>query len=145
MSDDELGYPDGVYQYIHKMYFLHSLNIYAAMHYGHKKSALFATLLTLSSFNYWRYPLLKSTRRKIDLLVSRFVVPYHVYLSFFTTNKLICSGPLLFGCMMYPVSIVFYNKQKYKMGAFCHCLLHICSMIGACFTYRDYYFQNMFH
>jgi hypothetical protein len=37
MSDDELGYPDGVYQYIHKMYFLHSLNIYAAMHYGHKK------------------------------------------------------------------------------------------------------------
>jgi hypothetical protein len=143
MSDDELGYPDGIYQYIHKMYFLHSLNVSTALYYGHKKGAFFAFLLSLSSYNYWRYPLLNSTRRKIDLVVSRFVVPYHIYLSFFTTNTLICSGPLIFGSIMYPVSIVFYNKQKYKMGAFCHCLLHICSMIGACFTYRDYYLQNI--
>lgn len=143
MSDDELGYPDGIYQYVHKMYLLHSVNISTAMYYGHRKGTIFSILLALSSFNYWRYPLLKSTRRKIDILVSRIVVPYHIYLSFFTKNKLLCSGPLLFGSMMYPVSIVLYNRKKYKMGAFCHCLLHICSMIGACFTYRDYYLQNI--
>ena len=125
------------------MYYLHSLNIYTAMYYGHKKATTLSILLTWSSFNYWKYPLKSSNRRTIDMIVANICVPYHIYISFFTKNKLLCSTPLLLGASMYPTSIII-NKYKYqKTAAVCHCLLHLFVIIGATLTYRDYYLQSI--
>ena len=94
--------------------------------------ALFGT-----SLNYWRYPLVKSYRRTIDIVVAFISVPYHIYLSSKTTNKLLCMGPLVFGSAMYPVSILSCKYKYFGTGAFCHCFLHLSVIAGVSFTYWD--------
>ena len=52
MSYDNLGYPDGIYQYIFKMCFLHPINISAGFYYGNPIGgamglALFGTSLSI--------------------------------------------------------------------------------------------------
>ena len=140
---NELAYPDGIYQYIYKMCFLHSINIFGGFYYGHKIGGTMGVFLCATSINYWKYPLKSSNRRTIDMIVANICVPYHIYISFFTKNKLLCSTPLLLGASMYPTSIII-NKYKYqKTAAVCHCLLHLFVIIGATLTYRDYYLQSI--
>ena len=144
MSDNDLGYPNGIYQYIHKMCFLHSINISAGLYYNHKVGATMSIMICFTSFNYWRYPLIKSKRRTFDICVANICVPYHIYISLFTKNKLLCSGLLLLGATMYPISIFINTKyKKPKIGAICHCLLHLFVILGASFTYRDYYLHKI--
>ena len=141
---DELGYPDGIYQYVYRMCFLHSINISASIYYGHRTGGIMGIMLFGSSINYWRHPLINSKRRTFDIIVANICVPYHIYLSLFTKNKLLCSGTLLLGTSMFPISIIFNKNKKYKVGAICHCLLHLFVILGATFTYRDYYLQNIY-
>jgi len=137
MSDDNLGYPDGIYQYIFKMCFLHPINISAGFYYGNPIGGAMGLALFGTSLNYWRYPVLKSYRRIMDMVVAFVAVPYHIYLSTKTTNKLLCMGPLVFGSAMYPVSLGFNHYKYFGTGAFCHCLLHLSVIAGATLTYRD--------
>jgi hypothetical protein len=140
---DELGYPDGIYQYIYNMCFLHSINIFTSFYYGQKFCGLLGMMLCFTSFNYWKYPLIKSKRRTVDMVVANIAISYHIYLSFFTKNRVLCSGLLITGSSMYPISIVINDKYKnYEIAAFCHCLLHLFIIMGVSFTYRDYYLQN---
>jgi len=134
---DELGYPDGLYQYIYKMCFLHPINICAGFYYGNPIGGAMGLALFGTSLNYWRYPLVKSYRRTIDMVVAFISVPYHIYLSSKTTNKLLCMGPLIFGSAMYPVSILLTKYNYTGTGALCHCLLHLSVIAGVSFTYRD--------
>ena len=146
MSSDvafyELAFPDGLYQYVYNMCYLHSINIYAAMYYGNTIGGTMGILLCFSSFNYWRYPLLISKRRTFDIIVENIAVPYHIYISFYTKNKMLCSGTTILGSVMFPISILFYKHKYYKIATLCHCLLHLFIILGATFTYRDYYLQN---
>jgi hypothetical protein len=139
---DELGLPDGVYQYVYRMCFLHPINIYAGFYYGHRIGGTMGIILFGSSINYWRYPLLKSKRRTFDMCVANICVPYHIYISFYTKNKLLCSGTLLAGVSMYPISFLC-SKYNKKIGGIFHCLLHLFVILGATFTYRDYYLQSI--
>jgi hypothetical protein len=140
---DKLAYPDGVYQYIYKVCYFHSINIFTAFYYGQKFCGLLGMLLCFTSFNYWRYPLITSKRRIVDMVVANTSIPYHIYLSFSTKNKLLCSGLLITGSSMYPISIVINDKYKnYELAALCHCLLHLFIITGVSFTYRDYYLHN---
>ena len=136
-GDDELGYPDGLYQYIYKMCFLHPINICAGFYYGNPIGGAMGVALFGTSLNYWRYPLVKLYRRTIDMVVAFISVPYHIYLSSKTTNKLLCMGPLVFGSVMYPVSIFLCKYKYFGTGAFCHCFLHLSVIAGVSFTYRD--------
>ena len=136
-GDDELGYPDGLYQYIYKMCFLHPINIFAGFYYGNPIGGAMGVALFVTSLNYWRYPLVKSYRRTIDMVVAFISVPYHIYLSSKTTNKLLCMGPLVFGSVMYPVSIFLCKYKYFGTGAFCHCFLHLSVIAGVSFTYWD--------
>jgi hypothetical protein len=137
MSNDDLGYPDGIYQYIFKMCFLHPINICAGFYYGNPIGGAMGLALFGTSLNYWRYPVVKSYRRIMDMAVAFIAVPYHIYLSTKTTNKLLCMGPLVFGSAMYPVSLGFNWYKYFGTEAFCHCLLHLSVIAGATFTYRD--------
>lgn len=153
---NELAYPDGMYQYIYRMCFLHSINIGASVYYNHKIGSVMGLMLFATSINYWRNPCMTSKRRTIDIITANICVPYHIYLSFYTQNKLLCSGLLLTGSSMYPISI-WFNKYKYykfftsryirplegyKIATFCHCLLHLFVILGSSFIYRDYYLYN---
>ena len=83
---NELAYPDGIYQYIYKMCFLHSINIFGGFYYGHKIGGTMGVFLCATSINYWKYPLKSSNRRTIDMIVANICVPYHIYISFFTKD-----------------------------------------------------------
>lgn len=139
---DELAYPDGIYQYILKMCALHPINIIAGFYYGNPIGSTMGVLLCMTSINYWRKPLLKSMRRYIDMSVAFITVPYHIGLSLFTTNKLLCAGPTILGALAYPFSIWLERKKYTKTAAFFHCALHGLVCAGATLTYRDYYIHS---
>jgi len=141
-SSDELAYPDGIYQYILKMCAIHPINITAGFYYGNPIGGTMGVLLLMTSVNYWRKPLLKSVRRYIDMSVAFITVPYHIGLSLFTTNKLLCAGPMILGALAYPFSIWLERKKYTKTAAFLHCALHGLVCAGATLTYRDYYIHS---
>ncbi len=139
---DELAYPDGIYQYILNMCFFHPINIIAAFYYGNPICGTMGIVLSITSVNYWRNPLMNSTRRYIDMVVAFIAVPYHIYLSLFTTNKLLCAVPIISGALAYPFSIWLEQKKYIKTAAFFHCVLHGLVIFGATMTYRDYYLYS---
>ena len=113
------------------------INICAGFYYRNFIGGAMGVALCATSLNYWRYPLINSKRRIIDMIVAFIAVPYHIYLSINTTNPLLCAGPLVFGSLMYPVSKVFCKYEYFGYGAACHCLLHLSVIAGATLTYRD--------
>ena len=141
-TDVDLGYPDGLYQNVFKVCFIHPFCIFAGAYYNSPIATILATMLSMTSFNYWRYPLVKSIRRIIDMIVAFTAIPYHIYLSLSTTNRLLCTGLLLLGSIMYPISLIFNKWQYHHIGCICHCLLHVFVSMGAIFTYRDYYIRK---
>ena len=139
----ELGYPDGIYQYIfNTALFVHPTHIYTGFYYGMRSSGIMGIALYATSLNYWKYPLLNSYRRTIDMIVAKSTIAYHFYLSLYTTNKLFTTLPICVGSGLYFVSIYLEKKKYTKIAAFCHCLLHTLVSIGASFTYRDYYWNR---
>ena len=141
-SDVDLGYPDGLYQTVFKVCYIHPIGIAAGLYYGSPLATILSIMLSLTSFNYWRYPLITSMRRTIDMIVAFTAVSYHIYLSLSTINKMLCVSLLLLGSIMYPISLILNNFQYHQIGCICHCLIHVFVMFGAIFTYRDYYIRK---
>jgi hypothetical protein len=142
-KDEELGYPDGIYQKVFKICCIHPIGVLAGVYYSSSIATILATvlatMLSLSSINYWRNPLVSSIRRTIDMIVAFTAISYHIYLSLSTTNKILCLGLILLGAMMYPISLAINHCGYHQIGYIFHCLIHVFVMIGAIFTYRDYY------
>ena len=139
-----LGYPDGIYQYIfNTAFFVHPTHIYTGFYYGMTKCGIMGLALYTTSLNYWKYPLIDSLWRKIDMVVAQSTIAYHFYLSLFTSNKLLTTMPISVGSGLYFVSLYLDKKKYVKCAALCHALLHIFVSIGASLTYRDYYLQNI--
>jgi hypothetical protein len=145
-KDEELGYPDGIYQKVFKICCIHPIGVLAGVYYSSSIATILATvlatMLSLSSINYWRNPLVSSIRRTIDMIVAFTAISYHIYLSLSTTNKILCLGLILLGAMMYPISLVINHCGYHQIGYIFHCLIHVFVMIGAIFTYRDYYIRK---
>ena len=145
-KDKELGYPDGIYQKVFKICCIHPIGVLAGVYYSSSIATIIATvlatMLSLSSINYWRNPLVSSIRRTIDMIVAFTAISYHIYLSLSTTNKILCLGLILLGAMMYPISLVINHCGYHQIGYIFHCLIHVFVMIGAIFTYRDYYIRK---
>jgi hypothetical protein len=139
-----LAFPDGIYQWIFKICFLHPMHILLGFYYEMYLCGIMGIILFGSSLNYWKKPYVKSIARYFDMLCVFIIVPYHLYLSFYTDNKLLYTGLVITGIMMYPLSLYLQFICNYiKHAALCHILLHICVSIGVCFIYRDFYEQNM--
>ena len=139
-----LAFPDGIYQWIFKICFLHPIHIVLGFYYEMYLCGLMGIILFGSSLNYWKKPYVKSIARYFDMLCVFLIVPYHLYLSFYTDNKLLSTGFVITGILMYPLSLYFQFIHNYiKHAAICHMLLHLCISIGVCFIYRNYYEQNM--
>jgi hypothetical protein len=141
-NENDLAYPDGVYQYIFYTCFLHPVSISAAFYYGNITAGILSIILSSTSFMYWYKPLMNSYRRYIDITSACFVVLYHLYISLYTKKKIICAGLILFGISMYPFSIYLFKLNKIKSAAICHCLIHILCSLGALLTYYDYNSQS---
>ena len=141
-KDDELGYPDGLYQKLFKVCYIHPIGIFAGIYYGSPLATILSIMLSLTSINYWRYPLITSIRRTIDMIVAFTAISYHIYLSLSTENKILCMGLLILGAMMYPISLVINTYGYHQIGYIFHCFIHIFVLMGAVFTYRDYYIRR---
>lgn len=132
-----LAYPYGIYQYIFCISFLvHPTHIYMAIYYEVYYCAFMGMILYITSLMYWINPIINSKRQFIDIIVARFSIVYHVYLSLFTNNKMNTTLPMLIGISLYFFSFYLYNINFIKSAAFCHCLLHILVSIGASTTYK---------
>jgi len=144
--EQELTYPEGIYHYIYRVCFFHWMHILSAFYYEMYLSGWMGITLFVTSLNYWKKPYRKSHSRTIDMICVHLIVPYQYYLSLFTTNKLICTGLMTIGILMYPLSN-YYHKQNQpaliKISAFCHCGLHLFLSIGLCFMYKNYYDENI--
>ena len=145
-KDEELGYPDGIYQKVFKICYIHPIGVLAGVYYSSSVSTILATILatmlSLSSINYWRNPLVSSIRRTIDMIVAFTAISYHIYLSLSTTNRILCLGLILLGAMMYPISLVINHCGYHQIGYIFHCLIHVFVCMGAILTYRDYYIRK---
>ena len=141
-KDDELGYPDGIYQKVFKVCYIHPIGIFAGIYYGSPLATILSIMLSLTSINYWRYPLITSIRRTIDMIVAFTAITYHIYLSLSTENKILCIGLLILGSIMYPISLVINTYGYHQIGYIFHCFIHIFVLMGAVFTYRDYYIRK---
>jgi hypothetical protein len=140
----ELAYPDGIYQYMFTvMLFIHPNPIYAGFYYGMYKCGIMGIVLCATSLNYWRYPLMNSTRRTVDMVVAKSAFVYHIYLSLYTPNKFITTLPIVLGASMYFISLYLEKKKFIKTAALCHCLIHLIASAGASLTYREYYLHNI--
>lgn len=123
---------------------MHPTHIFSGFYYRMPKCGLMGIALYTTSLNYWKYPLMDSLWRKIDMAVAKSTIAYHFYLSLSTSNKLLTTLPISVGSGLYFVSLYLEKKNYIKSAALCHCLLHVLVSVGASFTYRDYYLQNIF-
>jgi len=141
-KEKELAFPDGIYQYVYSNLFLHTIHIIIGFYCNMYLCSTGAIIIFITSINYWKKPVIKSFARKIDMTCVFIIVPYHYYLSFYTTNKIVSSGMMTIGILNYPLSIYFHNIQYIKTSALCHCLLHIFVSIGCSFMYHNYYTEK---
>ena len=123
---------------IYNVCFIHPLHISMAFYFEMYFSGILGLILFLTSTNYWKKPYTNSIARTIDVVCVHIIIPHQYYLSLFTANKLLCTGLMSVGILMYPLSNYFQNKNI-KVSAFCHCAMHICISISLCFMYQDYY------
>lgn len=122
-----LAYPYGYKYILFLVYILHPIHIYTAYRNNYIKCCIFDILLMLSSINYWRNPILKSNRRKIDIIIAVSNILYHSYIS---KNK-----TFLFGTLLYPINTFLYKYNYIYTSIICHCLLHISISTSAIFYY----------
>jgi hypothetical protein len=141
---NELAFPSGIYQYVHTMCYIHPIHIILGFYYEMYLCGVMGFALFFTSFNYWRNPVIPSIRRNVDMFAAFTIVPYHYYLSLYTSNKLLCTGMGTTGIILYPVSLFLQHNYNYiKAAAFCHSLMHMCVSLSACFIYQDYYEQGL--
>ncbi len=133
-----LGFPEGLYEYVYYTSFFQLTHIYTGVKYKKYHCAFMGIMLLGTSLNYWRYPLLKSTRRTIDMIVAQSTIAYHGYLALFCTNTpLLCSTFIGTGSLMYPISLFASSRGYINTGVLCHCLVHILVSMGASITYAN--------
>ncbi len=135
----KLAFPDGIYQWVYTICFIHPIHITMGIYCEMYLCALMSLFLFGTSINYWRKPITPSFERTIDMVCVFTVIPYHFYLSLYATNKIVCIGFGTTGILLYPLSIYIQCFNYIRAAAFCHCLLHIFISLSASFIYRDYY------
>jgi len=136
--DDLLAYPEGIYNWIYNVCFVHIIYIVLAFYYELYLCGFIGIALFTTSLNYWKFPLINCERRNIDIVVAVVAISYHYYLSIIKNNF---SATLLMsiGLLMYPLNYYLCNNNYIKESAICHCLLHIFNSLGACYIYINYY------
>ena len=116
----EFAYPSGIYQCIfYTALFLHPTHIYVGFSCGMTSCALMGVALLATSLNYWRYPVICSRRRTIDMVVAKSSIAYHLYLSLYTTNRVLTTLPILTGSGLYVASFYLYEKKYVNMLGIC--------------------------
>lgn len=139
----QLTYPEGVYNWIFIVCFLHPIHIGLAFRYNMYLCGTMGIILFGTSLNYWRKPYKNSFARYFDMMCVFVIVPYHYYLALFSTNKSITITLMTIGIVCYPISIIInHDLTRYnyvKCSALLHCFIHILVSIGCCFIYYNYY------
>lgn len=144
IKKNELAFPDGIYQWVHSTCYIHPIHISLGLYYEMYLCAIMGFAVLCTSFNYWRNPIVPSVARNVDMGVVFTVIPYHYYLTLYTNNKLLTMAMSTTGILMYPFSIYIQHNYNYvNAAAFCHCLVHMCISLSACFIYQDYYEQGI--
>lgn len=126
----ELGYPSGIHEYIfYTALFLHPTHIYCGFSLGMNLCAIMGLTLYATSLNYWRNPVMSSYRRTVDTIVAKTSIAYHIYLSFYTTNRFLTTLPLTTGSGLYLVSFYLYKKMLKVQHFATACFMHWSALV----------------
>jgi hypothetical protein len=137
-NNDVLCYPEGIYNWVFNICFIHLIHISLAFYNGLYMCGIMGIVLFSTSINYWRLPLMNSYRRFVDICVALTSIVYHYYLSFMT-NNIIAQILISIGIVMYPLNYYLHYQNYIKVSALCHCSLHTFISLGANFIYIYYY------
>ena len=137
-NNDVLCYPEGIYNWVFNTCFIHIIHIALAFYNELYMCGIMGIVLFSTSLNYWRFPLMNSDRRFIDICVALISILYHYYLSFMTNNT-IAQILISIGILMYPLNYYLHYQNYIKVSALCHCALHAFISLGANFIYTYYY------
>jgi len=126
------------YNIIWNMSWLSLCSSIYAIYKGHANFALIPGGVFITSTNYWRYPVIDSWRRYIDLSYVNMALLYQLYHSYnaqYANEYYFFTG---LGCLCYPIGMYYYNKKKYWKHIIFHSGLHIFANIANFILYTGY-------
>ena len=113
-NNDVLCYPEGIYNWVFNTCFIHIIHIALAFYNELYMCGIMGIVLFSTSLNYWRFPLMNSDRRFIDICVALISILYHYYLSFMTNNT-IAQILISIGILMYPLNYYLHYQNYIKV------------------------------
>ena len=129
MVPNQLVLPYQLYQMLFKVSFLHLIPAIISL-INYPVYSIFLWLSLITSINHWRYPLLHSWRRYIDIIIVNCTLLFNLYLSYHSNTK---NYYLLFaicGTFSFIGSWYYYIHQEFIISTFFHILVHLYGFIG---------------
>ena len=129
MDSTQLVLPYELYQMLFKVSFLQVIHSIIAL-INYPVYSIFLWLSFITCINHWRYPLLHSWRRYIDIIIVNFTLLFNLYLSYHSKTK---NYYLLFaicGTVSFIGGCYYYIHQKLIISTFFHILVHLYTFIG---------------
>ena len=129
MDSTQLVFPYELYQMLFKLSFLHLIPAIISL-INYPVYSIFLWLSFITSINHWRYPLLHSWRRYIDIIIVNFTLLFTLYLSYRSKTK---NYYLLFAfcaIVSFIGSWYYYIHQEFVISTFLHILVHLYGFVG---------------
>lgn len=129
MDSTQLVLPYELYQMLFKVSFLHLIPaIIALINYPVYKYLLWLSFITC--INHWRYPILNSWRRYIDIIIVNCTLLFNLYLSYRSKTKNYYFLFAICGTVSFIGSWYYYIHQKFVISTFFHILVHLYAFVG---------------
>lgn len=133
-------FPDQ-YRLIWKFSWLSLLSIYYAYTHAYSKNSyllFISSTIFLTSLNYWRFPVINSMRRYMDIFCVLFGITYQInYASIYLPLQYcrIYFTLLSISLSFYPLSRYCHSLNFLWFSTYLHCLLHLFGNISNIFLY----------
>jgi len=124
------------YKLIYNVSFISLFTCVYAIIRGHNNLCIVPGGVFLTSINYWKKPT-NSWRRYIDIGYVNLALIYQCIMAYTFTYARIYYITVCIALSLYPISIYYYNKQKYWYSTYAHCMVHIIANISNFILYSS--------
>ena len=108
-----------------------------AFYKGHYDFAALSYLVLLTSLNHWRFPVMNSWRRYLDVACVQLGLWYHVIAAYFMTNSLPYYMFMGLGSISYAAGADAYERGHWWPAALFHMGVHLFGNIGHLILYSS--------
>ena len=108
-----------------------------AFYKGHYDFAALSYLVLLTSLNYWRYPVLKTWRRTLDMACVQVALLYHLVSAYNMSNAVPYYILIGLGASSYLAGANVYNRGYWWPAALFHIGVHLLGNTGNVILYAS--------